>query len=194
MIPCCPDRPPMTAPATTARRPRGVALGFGDIFAGDDGVGLYMVEALTQDVQDEDVVIRYMAGDCRALPFALHGADAAVLILGHAARGRSGAFATMDLPAFRTLAALDDRPGSRARDVAKALAWLEVVGGVPAQLLFVVFDLGPGMGLAFSEPLRQGARAAMAPIRNFFAAAGVAGPAEPTVSRLYRVPWLGVAF
>ncbi|QLA15487.1 hydrogenase maturation protease [Desulfolutivibrio sulfoxidireducens] len=178
-------------------RPHFAVVGFGNVFQGDRGAGVYALEALEQAGFRADVSLHPLTGDYRALMYCLYGADAAVIIQAAAVTGRPGELHALDLPRFRTLAALDQGAPSAHKALAAMLAWIEVAHRLPRELLFLLIDPDPAYapdGAGLSGPARRGVRRAVELAAVFLEKNGAARPAGHVPDRLYAIPWLGVTF
>jgi hypothetical protein len=111
--------------------------------------------------------------------------------------GHPGEIHAMDLPRFRTLAALDHRVPSRHKALAEMLLWIEMAHRLPGKLLFLFLEPDPGNdrdGAGLSGPGRRAVRRAVERAADFLVKNGAHRPAGYVPDRLYAVPWLGVTF
>lgn len=178
-------------------RPRLAVVGFGNAFRGDRGAGLYVLEALDQAGFGSHVALDHIVGDYRALISCLYDADAAVIVQAAEACGRPGDVHALDLPRFRTLAAMDHRVPSQPRALAEALTWIEMGHRLPRELLFLFIEPDPtcdGQAPGLSGPVRRGVRRAVDLAADFLERNGADRPAGHVPDRLYTVPWLGMRF
>ncbi|NMC48066.1 MAG: hydrogenase maturation protease [Desulfovibrio sp.] len=178
-------------------RPRLAVVGFGNALRGDRGAGLYVLEALDQAGFGSHVALNHIVGDYRTLISCLYDADAAVIVQAAEACGRPGDVHALDLPRFRTLAAMDHRVPSQPRALAEALTWIEVGHRLPRKLLILFIEPAPtcdGQGPGPSGPVRRGVRRAVDLAANFLERNGADRPAGHVPDRLYAVPWLGIRF
>lgn len=192
-----PDVPPAAPPRVAPGRSRFAVVGFGNVFQGDRGVGLYALEAMEQAGFGREATLDFLTGDYRSLMFCLHEADAAVIIQAALMSGRPGELHALDLPRFRSLAATDHRVPSRHRALAETLAWIEVAHRLPRGMLFLFVEPDPTRdreGPGLSGPARRGVRRAVELAADFLEKHGAGRPAGHVQDRLYAIPWLGVTF
>ncbi len=184
-------------PSGGAARPRCAVVGFGNALRGDRGAGLYVLEAMDQAGFGSHVTLDHIVGDYRTLISSLYEADTAVVVQAAEVSGHPGEIHAMDLPRFRTLAALDHRVPSRHKALAEMLLWIEMAHRLPGKLLFLFLEPDPGNdrdGAGLSGPGRRAVRRAVERAADFLVKNGAHRPAGYVPDRLYAVPWLGVTF
>ncbi len=91
-----------------------------------------------------------------------------------------------------TFAACDRSFPSRARAMARTLAWGEVAGCLPGEMLVVLVRVERERGLGLSATGRRGVRRVVALARDFARRLDLLPPALPRLSRVYSIPWLNV--
>lgn len=187
-----PEPTPSPFPAETPRR-RYAVVGFGDMFRGDHGIGLYALEALEQAGFGPDVGLDYIAGDYRNLMTCLYGADAAVIVQADVVSGRPGEVHSLDLGRFRTLAALDHRLPSSRVALAEMLGIIETAYRLPRELRIVLVDPDPAFdvgGAGLSRAVRRGLRRAVELTASVLERNGAVRQNGRLADRVYRIPWL----
>lgn len=186
-------RPPLAG----ADDPRHAVAGFGNLFHGDHGVGLYAIMALEQLGFGEDVRLNYLAEDYRSLLTCLYEAHAAVVILADTVSGRPGTIHVLDHARLRTLAALDARPASPVRSLAGMLELIGLACALPDKLCVLLVEPDPGHDDrpgSLSAAGRRGVRQAVKEATAFLSAHGGDRPAGRPEDRIYRIPWAGMTF
>ncbi|MEF3697022.1 hydrogenase maturation protease [Desulfolutivibrio sp.] len=178
-------------PETTGRR--YAVVGFGNLFRGDHGVGLYALEALEQAGFGPEVRLDYIVGDYRNLMTCLYGTDVAVIVQADVVSGRPGDIHSLDLARFRTLAALDHHLPSRRVALAEMLGIIEAAYRLPRELRIVLVDPDPAFddgGAGLSRAVRRGARRAVELTASVLERNGAVRQNGRMVNRVYRIPWL----
>lgn len=184
-------------PLTETPGRRYAVVGFGNLFRGDHGLGLYALEALEQVGFGSEVHLDYIAEDYRNLMPCLYAAHAAVIVQADALTGRPGDVHDLDLDRFRTLAALDHRIPSRRAALAEMLGTIETAHRLPPKLRIVLADPDPtrdAHGACLSPAARRGVRRAVELAACFLERSGAVCPNGRKPDRVYRIHWLDMAF
>ncbi len=193
----CSPETTTSPPLTETPGRRHAVVGFGNLFRGDHGLGLYALEALEQVGFGPDVRLDYIAGDYRNLMPCLYSAHAAVILQADVVTGRPGDVHDLDLDRFRTLAALDHRIPSRRVALAEMLGTIETAHRLPPQLRIILVDPDPtrnDQGACLSPAARRGVRRAVELTACFLEQNHAVCRHGRIADRVYRIPWLNMAF
>ena len=173
-------------------KPRGSVIGLGNPTLGDFGVGLHVIEALSQESPGPNVYLAPLGEEYDQLIFPLLDVEAAVISKGVSLGGTPGESYVWDLPEFRRRASLDIAIPSRLQTLAEWLERIEIGSCLPPHLRFVFVEVEETSGIVLSRAARAAIRTMVRTILSFLREQGVAQPQKDTLARIYSLSCLNI--
>lgn len=170
------------------------AIACGNALQGDWGVALYALEALRQEGLGQEASFEYIASEYHYLLYALHEAKVAVVALPACVSGHVGMIRAWS---WTRLAEYVKGGGSswELRALAQAAASVELAYSLPPELLFLIIETQANDAVGLSPQGRSLARKTVRLILDYLARHGLAAARRKrNEHKLYRVPWLQIAF
>lgn len=151
---------------------RACVVGLGDILKGDLGAGCAVLEALSLELPEDSVDLFYLGNDSLYVDECVYGTGFSIIIQAIPLGWPKGKVCRWNLDTLRNnLYWLSDHSES-TRLLARALARVEFVGGLPAELTILWLGAGSTQGLGLSKEACKAVRSAVEIIKSLLVTRG----------------------
>lgn len=171
---------------------KATIIGLGDIFKGDLGIGCYIIEAFEQERLNDSIQLAYLAEDPRYAGDLLYEMNFVVIVGALNIEGAPGDIHCWSYETFYKNIAWLVNEFPSIRLLVDALAWAELAGKFPEELLFFWIEPKMTEGLGISKEVCKALRKTIQIIKKNLFERGFLPEDALEILPIYRLKLLGM--